>query len=82
MVALPLQMLDEINFATMAPSKPVKNIKLSVPRHGAQRINAKLTVEVKSQAKAQGVLVDTVQPSSRLTQAIVRPQFSLRVSRC
>lgn len=56
----------------MAPAKSVKNIKIQVPRHNAQRINAKLTVEVKSQAKAQGVLVDTVQPSSRLSQAIVR----------
>ncbi|KAF8910674.1 hypothetical protein CPB84DRAFT_1958505 [Gymnopilus junonius] len=54
----------------MAPAKPVKNIKLQVPRHNAQRINAKLTTEVKTRAKAQGVLVDTVQPSSRLSQAI------------
>ncbi|KAF8968149.1 hypothetical protein BDZ97DRAFT_2073201 [Flammula alnicola] len=54
----------------MAPAKPVKNIKLKVPRHNAQRINAKLSIEVKNQAKAHGVLVDTTQPSSKLGQAI------------
>jgi hypothetical protein len=59
-------------FLTMAPTKAVKNIKVKVPRHNAQRINAKLCVEVKNQAKTQGILVDTVQPSSKLSQAIVR----------
>ena len=56
----------------MAPTKAVKNIKVKVPRHNAQRINAKLCVEVKNQAKTQGILVDTVQPSSKLSQAIVK----------
>ncbi|KAJ3507018.1 hypothetical protein NLJ89_g6541 [Agrocybe chaxingu] len=54
----------------MAPTKPAKNIKLNVPRHNAQRINAKLSVEVKNQAKDLGISVDTALPSSRLTQAI------------
>lgn len=64
--------------AIMAPTKAVKNIKVKVPRHNAQRINAKLCVEVKNQAKTQGILVDTVQPSSKLSQAIVRcPCFRL-----
>ena len=56
----------------MAPAKAVKNIKVKVPRHNAQRINAKLSAEVANQARTQGILVDTVQPSSKLSQAIVR----------
>ena len=59
----------------MAPAKPAKNIRLKVPRHGAQRINAKLSEEVRHQAKIRGILVDPAQPSSKLGQAIVRVQL-------
>lgn len=56
----------------MAPAKTAKNIRLKVPRHGAQRINAKLSEEVRHQAKIRGLLIDPAQPSSKLGQAIVR----------
>ena len=55
----------------MAPAKPTKDIRVKVPRHNAQRINAKLSTEVKNHARTRRVLVDTAQPSSKLTQAIV-----------
>ena len=55
----------------MAPSKATKHIRVKVPRHNSQRINAKLSAEVENQARMKRVLVDTAQPSSRLTQAIV-----------
>jgi len=55
----------------MAPAKPAKDIRVKVPRHNAQRINTKLSTEVKNHARTQRVLVDTAQPSSKLTQAIV-----------
>jgi hypothetical protein len=60
------------HFTFMAPAKPAKVIRLKVPRHNAQRINAKLSTEVRHQAKLRGVLVDPTQPSSKLNQAIVR----------
>ena len=65
----------------MAPSKVTKDIRVKVPRHNSQRINAKLSTEVKNHARMRKVLVDTAQPSSRLTQAIVSHchfQVSLR----
>ena len=55
----------------MAPTKATKDIRVKVPRHNSQRINAKLSTEVKNHARMKKVLVDTAQPSSRLTQAIV-----------
>ena len=55
----------------MAPAKANKVIRIKVPRHNSQRINAKLSTEVKHLARMKKVLVDTAQPSSRLTQAIV-----------
>ena len=55
----------------MAPAKATKDIRVKVPRHNAQRINAKLSTEVKHHARMKKVLVDTAQPSSKLTQAIV-----------
>jgi len=55
----------------MAPAKPFKDIKLTVPRHNTQRVSAKLGIELRKQGKAQGVLVDAAQPSSRLAQSIV-----------
>lgn len=55
----------------MAPAKPAKDIRVKVPRHNAQRINSKLSTEVKNHARTQKTLVDTAQPSSKLTQAIV-----------
>lgn len=56
----------------MAPVKTAKDIRITVPRHNAERISGKLSVELRKQGKAQGNLVETIQPSSRLAQAIVR----------
>ena len=55
----------------MAPARTTKDIRVKVPRHNAQRINTKLSTEVKHHARKKRVLVDTAQPSSKLTQAIV-----------
>ena len=64
----------------MAPTKATKDIRVKVPRHNSQRINAKLSTEVKNHARMKKVLVDTAQPSSRLTQAIV--SHSVEYIRC
>ena len=51
---------------------------MKVPRHNAPRINPKLGTEVKHQARAQKIVVDPGQPSSKLTQAIVRFCYDFR----
>ena len=63
--------LKRLSSSFMAPAKANKVIRIKVPRHNSQRINAKLSTEVKHLARMKKVLVDTAQPSSRLTQAIV-----------
>ena len=55
----------------MAPVKPARDIKITVPRHNSQKISTKLSTELKKQGKARGVVLQTGQPSSRLAQAIV-----------
>jgi hypothetical protein len=55
----------------MAIVKAPKTIKISVPRHNAHPIGAKLDAEIKRQAKAKRTNVDTSQPTSELIQAIV-----------
>ncbi|KAH6913112.1 hypothetical protein BKA70DRAFT_1261908 [Coprinopsis sp. MPI-PUGE-AT-0042] len=54
----------------MAIVKAPKTIKISVPRHNAHPIGAKLDAEIKRQAKAKRTNVDTSQPTSELIQAI------------
>ena len=56
---------------TMAPVKPPKTIKLTVPRQNAQRVNSKMAAEIKRQGKAKGIVVDTARPSGRLNGAVV-----------
>jgi hypothetical protein len=58
----------------MSPSQPVGDIKVTVPRHNAQRIGAKLQAEVEALARSQRQLVDATQPDydDTLAQAIVR----------
>ena len=60
----------------MAPAKSTKVIRVRVPRHNSQRINAKLSTEVERHARMKKILVDTAQPSSKLTQAIVSRSVS------
>nr|GAT60755.1 predicted protein [Mycena chlorophos] len=58
----------------MAPGRPVRSIKVRVPRHNAQKIGEKLTSKVQEEARRQGVRANTYQPneesSSALAQAI------------
>lgn len=56
----------------MAPGKPVGTIKIRVPRHNAHRIGVKLDAEVRSQAEAENIRVETYQPDQEsLAQAVV-----------
>ncbi|KAJ3477821.1 hypothetical protein NLI96_g10209 [Meripilus lineatus] len=58
----------------MSPSKPMKDIKVQVPRHNSQRLGPAVTAEVDALARKQNTLVDVRQtaydPSSALAQAI------------
>ena len=64
--------VDAASFeAAMAPVKPKRDIKVTVPRQNAQRIGTKLSAELKRQGNSKGILLQTAQPSSRLAQAIV-----------
>jgi hypothetical protein len=58
----------------MSPSQPVGDIEVTVPRHNAQRIGAKLQAQVEATAHSQGKRVDASQPDydNTLAQAIVR----------
>lgn len=46
----------------MARSKPAKTLKISVPRHNAQRIGPSLTAEIHSLARQESILVQLPPP--------------------
>jgi len=51
--------------------KPVKVIRIHVPRHNAQRIGNKLNAEVKKIAKQRAIVVETYQTNPDLAPAAV-----------
>lgn len=58
----------------MAPSRPSRDIKLTVPRFNSKKVNSKLAKEIASVAKQEKVKVDvkqTVDPTTALALAIV-----------
>lgn len=64
----------------MSPTtKPVRNIKVKVPRHNSQRLGPAVTAQVESLSRERRVRVDVRQtayePSSALAQAIVNILF-------
>jgi hypothetical protein len=59
----------------MAPSRPSRDVKLTVPRFNSKKVSAKLTKEIVSVGKREKVRVDvkqTVDPTTALALAIVR----------
>ncbi|KAF8920344.1 hypothetical protein CPB85DRAFT_628928 [Mucidula mucida] len=48
----------------MAPGRPVRGVRVSVPRHNAQDLGSKMTAEVQNAAKEKGVRVDLSRPGS------------------
>lgn len=58
----------------MSPCPPTGDIKVTVPRHNAQRIGTKLKDEVEKAAKSEGKRADATQPThdTAVAQAIVR----------
>jgi len=58
----------------MAPSRPSRDVKLTVPRFNSKKVNSKLAREITSVAKQEKVKVDvkqTVDPTTALALAIV-----------
>ena len=47
---------------SMARSKPAKTLKITVPRHNAQRIGPSLTAEIHANARQEGVLIQLPPP--------------------
>lgn len=61
--------------STMAPSRPSRDVKLTVPRFNSKKITSKVAKEVVSVAKRDKIKVDvkqTVDPTTALALAIVR----------
>lgn len=73
----PSQELDQFlasATSTMAPSRPSRDVKLTVPRFNSKKVNSKLAKEITSVAKQEKVKVDvkqTVDPTTALALAIV-----------
>lgn len=59
--------------STMAPSRPSRDMKLTVPRFNSKKVSSKLAREIASVAKREKVKVDvkqTVDPTTALALAI------------
>ena len=73
----PSQELDQSTASatsTMAPSRPSRDVKLTVPRFNSKKVNSKLAKEIASVAKQEKVKVDvkqTVDPTTALALSIV-----------
>ncbi|KAH0578261.1 hypothetical protein H2248_004039 [Termitomyces sp. 'cryptogamus'] len=56
--------------------RPVKVIKLKVPRHNAQRVGAKLGAEIKNLAKVQKIKTDFYQLSPEVAQVVSASEWN------